>query len=258
MMKTSMREVADAIASEQGAERKEEAGETDPLGWTMKALKALRRNDTPTQRKCVLHYPMLQDLVPQGPQALRDHAISIAKELAVTELRDLAEAEKEKGYDLADIEHRKQHLMTKLKKLTPGRAGALSKVKRQDGSTTSDPAEVSAEFRQHWSQVFGKRTHSRHLLPQWIREDLHELPNDNWHVDPEHLKKAIEQATASSPGPDGIPLAAWRLLGPLGEQVLWEALQMLVDPGQEGEVVRDWKSLNESAQAPGGGNWSGQ
>jgi len=246
MLKTSMREVAEALSNERQAEGSGEVVETDPLGWTMRALTALRRDDPHTQRLCTRHYPLLHDLISRGPQALRDHAIAIAKEQAVAELRELAEAERERGYDVADISNKRRHLMTKLRRLAPGRAGALTAVRRQDGSITSDPAEVSSEFRRHWRQVFDRRTHNRHLLSQWIREDIRDLPASSWRIEPDHLRKAIEHAPSSSPGPDGIPLIAWRILGPLGEQVLWEALQMLTDPTQAEEVERVWRSLNES------------
>ena len=44
-----------------------------------------------------------------------------------------------------------------------------------------------------------------------------------------------------------MPPRAWQALGPLGEQVLWEALQMVADPLRQEEVQRDWPNMNESS-----------
>ncbi len=129
----------------------------------MKTLRAIRRHDPISTQRCLRKYPTLQELATQGPQALCDHAASLANEQAITELRHITGAEKEEGHDLPEPCHRRQHLMVKLKKLAPGRSVTISAIKPQGGRITAEETEVSDGFRQHWQQVFGRSAAS------WVR-----------------------------------------------------------------------------------------
>ena len=41
------------------------------------------------------------------------------------------------------------------------------------------------------------------------------------------IEKAVRRASRSSPGPDGIPYAAWKRLGKVGTDILFEAAELL-------------------------------
>ncbi len=45
------------------------------------------------------------------------------------------------------------------------------------------------------------------------------------------IRRAVDLAGASAPGPDGIPYAAWKRLGPLAVDSLWGALKVLESDG---------------------------
>ena len=103
---------------------------------------------------------------------------------------------------------------------------------------TDGPA-IAEALRTHWEPTFTRRTINAHCLEQWLAEDA-TAPNglrgavqpllrthSAWHVRCRDVRRAIEMSSASAPGPDGIPYAAWRRLGPFAVDVLHQALQAL-------------------------------
>ncbi len=118
--------------------------------------------------------------------------------------------------------------MLKLRRLAPGRSGMVSAIKLRDARILSEEAEVSDDLRQRWRQVFGPREHQRQLLARCTEDDAQGLPDYNrWAVNLQHLQRAIDDAPAFSPGPDGILLQAWKPIGPLGTDGLWGTFQTL-------------------------------
>ena len=81
-------------------------------------------------------------------------------------------------------------------------------------------------------------------MEDWIKDDLQSpsglaaalrpLVSDPaaWLISRTDIEKAIRNTTKSAPGPDGIPYAAWRALGPLAVDALHQAAQTL--EGSEG------------------------
>ncbi len=50
-------------------------------------------------------------------------------------------------------------------------------------------------------------------------------PEETWEIRRHRAAKAIKSSPNTSPGPDGIPFAAWRRPGPLGVDILTRVLQ---------------------------------
>ena len=50
----------------------------------------------------------------------------------------------------------------------------------------------------------------------------------------------------SSPCPDGIPYGAWRRLGDLAMDIIFDAFETLTSNGGEEDMVRNYPSFNES------------
>eukprot|EP00959_Pyramimonas_sp_CCMP1952_P017522 371969-Pyramimonas_sp.AAC.1 len=86
-------------------------------------------------------------------------------------------------------------------------------------------------LRQHWQDVFAQRPADEQLLEQGVRDDVPpQVPPPDagaWALRRSHVQKALEQSPNSAPGPDGLSFAAWRRLGPLAVDVLWNALQAI-------------------------------
>ena len=92
--------------------------------------------------------------------------------------------------------------------------------------------------------MFSSKATSSIETKEWLREDKlapnglaraigrHRGDPDDWKVQRGDIKKAIERASRSATGPDGIPYEAWKRLGGLATDVLWEATQLL--ESQEG------------------------
>ena len=136
--------------------------------------------------------------------------------------------------------------MAKLRRLAPGRSAPIGGLVDRAGQVLTDKTEMAAELRRHWSGVFGPRRHQPAQLKRWLQEELEGQQALQWDLRREDPQKAIAEAPSTSPGPDGMPPRAWQALGPLGEQVLWDALQMVSDPLQQEEAQRDWPNMNES------------
>ena len=109
------------------------------------------------------------------------------------------------------------------------------------GEVHTAPAALAAELRRHWQQVFSARRHDAALLRQWCSDELSGEALDGipagssscWSPSSKDVRRAIDQAPSSAPGPDGIPLVAWRMLGPLGASTLAAVLEaMLSGSGQ--------------------------
>ena len=61
--------------------------------------------------------------------------------------------------------------------------------------------------------------------------------DDKWTIRPRHVKRALDLAGRSAPGPDGIPFSAYKRLGLLGQNVLFHALIDLTKEGAEKELA---------------------
>ena len=83
-------------------------------------------------------------------------------------------------------------------------------------------------LRQHWQGVFSQRPVDERLMEQWIQDDRPPAvpPPDSeaWRLRRRHVQAALEHSPNSARGPDGLSFAAWRRLGPLAVDVLWQAL----------------------------------
>ena len=65
------------------------------------------------------------------------------------------------------------------------------------------------------------------------------LPRDSasWQIRRSDIRRAIRLSGSSAPGPDGLPYAVWRRLGPLAETVLHEAAASLSTSGASAEMT---------------------
>ena len=208
----------------------------DKVGYTMRFVRAAEGGRAGIMRRCLNLYPHLATLVADpmglvhcggaGLHAFRQHAVELAREAAINQLADLhgqgARASEEHN-------NRRERLFQTLRRLSPGRSTALPAARNARGQVLTDPAEMAAALRAHWSAVFASCRVDRHLLGQWLREDAATggsppVDSPEWPPRREDVVAAVVASPNSSPGPDGIPFLAWRELGPLATDMLYAAL----------------------------------
>ena len=138
----------------------------------------------------------------------------------------------------------------------------------ENGNVTTEPQEMAKILQKHWGQVFSHREVNTALLQQWLEEvfpdggagrstaGLPEQSSHLWRVRREDVAEAIANTKNTMPGPDRIPYMAWKALGDLGIDVLFEAPSALQEPGAtgflcgcSGEVETDGQSLTSQSYA---------
>ena len=271
MLKGAMRAVTKTMNNEGQAGLA--IGVDDKLGWTMSCIRAAEDVNLNRVRMCVRIYPHLATYIcPDDPNArasdampkLRDHAMQLAREAATEELRGL-----ETTRDSSNFSHklRKEQILTKLKRALPGNANTIQAMRTDDGEVTSDRSKIAHCLQKHWQHVFQRRPIDGELLERWLDSlpsltDAQSDPNrtdrvdsragnddrdrnrrqtrsdQHWRIRRTDVEEAIRSSGNSSPGPDGIPYLAWRSLGELGIQTLWDVAKLL-ETDQAGELMRE-------------------
>lgn len=216
-----------------------ERSKDDELGATISLIRAIEKGSVAAQRKILRCQPGLQALAGPVPflrgsdgtlDRLRDRALELGRSAAMDALvtlhRELP--------SMSDSEAatRRGQVLQRLKRLSPGRTSSLSAVVDPNGRVATDPEEVAAVLRGHWAQVLAARRCDGEALERWLAEDEAADPTEfgrdplpprgagAWTPRRSDVAWAIAQSGSSAPGPDGIPYAAWRKLGPLGEAIL--------------------------------------
>ena len=246
-LKQSMRVVSDRMRLEQqAASPPVRPAASDELGVVMAALRRLERHrwlwlPRFAQRSPLLRGALTQDLIDTDPGA----AAALLRPLAVTLAKQGLRAEMEQlQADLPDLndqeaQRRRCCILRKVRRLAPGRAAGALALEDADGAVQTDPSAVAAILRLHWGDVFAKRCLREADIRRWLQHDLHApdglaaalhplLADPTcWRIRREDIVNAIDRTSKSAPGPDGIPYAAWRALGPLAHDTLFAAAQAL-------------------------------
>ena len=251
-VKRAMREVGADMAREVGEAkaRRDDAVADDLLSVVMRALRGLERIGWISVVGFATTAPMFatlleQELVDRQPgraiQTLKDAAVELAKQNLKADLVDLHR-------DLPSLEpelatRRRNDILRKVRKLAPGKAGAVTGIMDATGVVRTDRDQKAAALRRHWGDTFKKRHVDERLLQEWLAEDA-AAENGlaralgktirqaaTWQVRREDVCAAIDRAGTSAPGPDGIPYSAWKALGLLGCDVLFGAIKCLESEG---------------------------
>ena len=65
-------------------------------------------------------------------------------------------------------------------------------------------------------------------------ETMVKIPRNRWTMTRKDMHRAIKHSGSSSPGPDGIPYLAWRSLGGLGTNCLYDVARALTQEKRRG------------------------
>ena len=232
-LKKAMRQVHDNLLSEHVAI--EAKSLEDKQGWALMYVKAVEayRFDKAARASacynvlCSTGKPALRPACALNPrelsvhiQAVRDHIVELARDDIA---QDIQELQHHKDDQAGDRMHKKEHILKKLKRLSPGESNTLNCVMDGDGSLHSDPASMARALVSHWEQVFSASSCDSALLQDWMTQlfpkasrsswntGLLEASNGRWRILREHVEKAVKFSKNSMPGPDGLPYAFWSM-----------------------------------------------
>ena len=177
-------------------------------------------------------------------RSARDLALELAHQDINNDLRELQQARHDSEEE--DTGRSRENILRKLKRLSPGEACTIGSVIDDAGTISGDPEEMAKTLREHWAKVFGPSGSNVQLLKDWMSQLFPQVEPGVWntgllsksHVDwkvlKKHVAKALSQAKNSMPGPDGIPAMAYKMLGPLAVDTLYDVFEVLCsDDGQE-------------------------
>jgi hypothetical protein len=240
-LKVAMK-TASAALTEELTSSAASAADGSPLSITMTALRRLERQGMVDLPALSARYPRLVQLLPldllqrspgEGLARLRAHAMELARAEVTTALQQLHDDSP--NLDPGVLKQRRSQVLLQLKRVAPGRAAALAAVEDLNGDICTDGPSIAGALRNHWQDTFAARRLDRHTRQAWLRDDaacpngLHAaaqplLANPTaWRLRKSDVQRALALTSSSAPGPDGIPYAAWRRLGPLAASVLYEA-----------------------------------
>ena len=221
----------------------------DNLGGCLALLRACEEHRIGAQTRLLARWPALLPLVGHCPadrrwdgtcDRLREEALKLARQAAMEDLHALHNALPHLSDGEAAV-HRGR-IMRRLSRLSPGRTTSISAVMDATGHVATAPADMADALRRHWAGVFAARRVDEAALRQWLREEDNAPPDDYgrfplpaaghrcWEIRRKDVERAVADSGDSSPGPDGLSFAAWRRLGPLGVDILYDALIKLMDP----------------------------
>ena len=251
LLKDAIKETTRVFKNIEDIDRIEALGPDDLQGYAMTCLRALEKDDLGCVAKCGRSYPRLQQWVhnlvfstskdplirnnlrASAILSVRNHVVELAREEIgrdATAIRDNY-ANNPDGKSSA-----KESVIRKLKRLLPGESSGINAMKNSAGATVTSPEEIAQVLKQHWKGVFKRKQVNTAALQIWM-EELYDkdsngcfitgLPakgDSRWIPTRKHLKSAIACSKNSMPGPDGIPALAYKILGPVAENILYDVV----------------------------------
>jgi hypothetical protein len=239
LLKIAIKEVSRSMHA--GKQHDTSESTEDKLGWTLRFIRSAEDVRVDAMERCAVAYPALRDMAGDiGPnvrnfslEAVREHATELARTGVI---EDLAALDNSRGQtDLQVLQRNKEHILTRLKRLVPGSTSGINALQAPDGQVTTDRERMGTILSEHWSEVFRKKGINEELLDAWLADifppdqptGLPAPTSEKWTVRKKDLAWSIKCARDTAPGPDGIPYTAWRRLGPLALDTLYEAMQAL-------------------------------
>ena len=130
----------------------------------------------------------------------------------------------------------------------------MNTIRNGRGEIRTDTVGIANLLKEHWSQIFLAEGIGFIKLKNWLEEDrahrceaeLAPFPEELGRLRKRHLRKAVEHSNNSAPGPDGIPFAAWRKLGPLAIDTLFDAFRDMTSADGPERMAEHYPDFNAS------------
>ena len=261
LLKEAMRETATNMARS-GVCQAAATETSDKLGVTMRFIRAVENASRGTISSCLMRYPHIATLIANPYElggntanrlrSIKDHAVDLAREAALEQLQGAQDTME--NPDAFEVTRKKKKGSRLLYCLPPGRSGSVGAVIDDRGRYLTDPQAMADYLRRHWAEVFRAKGINQPRLQAWLDEDAAEqgatAPSHedlrHLHVRRRDVRKALRRSNNSSPGPDGIPYGAWRVLGETAVEALFGALGTLMRDDGPACMRRDYPEFNES------------
>ena len=249
LLKEAMVQAAENLLCDQPTPRQASSFK-DKLGITMQFIRATESVNLKVMASCAEDYPHIKTFVnardpearsSSGMHRLREHAVLLAHKSLADELRDYKAAQT--TMDPHQANQVKERIHARLRRLAPGGSCSLRALRIQDPSDTGDgppegrvstkASDIAAELVRHWGKVFGDAPIDMAALTRWLAQALHppgsrpRADDSLWAIRKKDVSRAIRCSGNSLPGPDRIPYVAWRKLGPLATDVLFDAARAM-------------------------------
>jgi hypothetical protein len=126
----------------------------------------------------------------------------------------------------------------------------------KDGTVTTEPAAMADDLKDHWGAVFAHQSIDSQLLHTWLDEvfpdggggcTVRGLParsSPSWRLCREDVAETVKTSSNTMPGSDKIPYAAWRALGDVAVDTLFEAGRALATTEGAGLLLEASDSLD--------------
>ena len=216
LTKQAMWTTHEGIVNEQNKTDEHNApqGHNTEVGWILAYTRAADKQNLDRMLGCAKACPAIgrftNPLDPHtrstaGIHALKDHALSIARQSLAQEMAELQQETPPEGQDTSSTTHqpspeeqeeahhsrekKRSNITAQLKRMLPGSTNHIGAVGQEDGSVTSDPESMAAALAQHWAKVFKKKPINTTLLTDWfrsLRDARHNETNNRDHHPPEN------------------------------------------------------------------------
>ena len=256
LLKDAIRNTYELNREDMGGLARNASSPDDRLGFTLSCLRALEQGRHDRVFKYAQAYPKLMDWIPrevnQSDMAyrvsnIRDHAVELARIQIEQEIQSINLGSFEEP---ADRDRAKTSVLQKLRRLSPGETTGIGAMQTREGQIVTGPEEIAGVLRDHWRGVFSEKKVRDLSLQIWMEElfikteegcFITGLPSHGdrvWKISRGTVKEAVNHAKNSMPGPDGIPSAAYRRLGEVAINVLYDLVTALSTP-QSREVLSE-------------------
>jgi len=221
----------------------------DKLGFAMSCLKAIESGRFTVAWKCARAYARLIEWMPRWDNDeqldykvanLREHVLELAREQIQSDIHSISS---EDQLDPEDKHRAKESVLRKLKRLSPGATSGIGAMVNEHGSIVTKPEDIAEVLKKHWKGVFSEKTVRETSLQIWMEElfikdasgcFITGMPDKSdriWRITRKSVKESVRNAKNSMPGPDGIPSAAFKMLGDIAVDVLFDVTSALCSSG---------------------------
>jgi hypothetical protein len=211
ILKKAIRTVSEHIQSEQHNtihtnERSQEQDKQQQLNHTMGCIRAAKQSNIYSMQHHTNRYTKIQDYInPTDPLAysrptffqLEDHAVALAREIFTAEAQELQHSQLLPD-DPIHI-HKKQNLLTKLKRLYPGSTSGIGAMEDHEGNVHTDADSITKTLTEHWSQTFKATAIDHTLLTKWL-DKVSERTIDTNHSNDNHDQPYTKNTSTHNDG----------------------------------------------------------
>ncbi len=161
---------------------------------------------------------------------IQDHLIELCHTSIQQRVDDLKHAKQVLPEHI--YKQRKNHILTRLKRLLPGHATEIQAIKHPStGHISTQPSEVAACLTNHWQQTFLRKDTNAELRKVWFSrlEGRRHVPMQKLLPTKTDVEQVLDNLPSSAAGPDGVPFAVYKALKGIVAPIFFDISRALVN-----------------------------